>query len=47
MSFKPDIRSLGGQKTINNMLESHYTALVNVKSTFSSRVPPKPHVAAA
>ena len=46
MSFKPDIRSLGGQKTINNMLENHYTALVNVKPSFNSRVAPKPHVAA-
>jgi len=44
MEFKNDTRGLGGQKQITNLMENHYSALVNVKSTMNTRAPPRPHV---
>lgn len=44
MAFKNDTRGIGGQKQIKTLMENHYSALVNVKSTLNTRDPPRPHV---
>ena len=43
MAFKSDTRGLGGQKQVMNLMQNHYSALVNVKPTLNTRLPPKPH----
>ncbi len=44
MAFHNDTRGLGGQKEIMNLMQNHYSALVNVRPTLNTRVAPKPHV---
>lgn len=42
--FLNDTRGLGGQKEIMNLMQNHYSALVNVKSTLNTRDPPRQHI---
>ena len=44
MAFRNDTRGLGGQKEIMNLMQNHYSALVNVKPTLNTRQAPRPHV---
>jgi hypothetical protein len=44
MAFKNDTRGLGGQKQITNLMQNHYSALVNVKPSINTRIAPRPHV---
>ena len=44
MTFKSDIRGLGGQKQVKDMLENHFTALMKIKPTINTRVPPAKHI---
>lgn len=39
MNFIPDIRNLGGRKTISDILSNHYSKLESVKSVIHSRDP--------
>lgn len=44
MAFKNDTRGLGGQKEIMNLMQNHYSALLNIKPTINTRKPPRQHV---
>lgn len=46
MAFKSDTRGLGGQKQIMNLMQNHYSALVNIKPTLNTQVAPRKHVKA-
>jgi hypothetical protein len=39
MSFVPDIRNLGGQGALTNLMTNHYASLFNAKSVVNSRLP--------
>ena len=43
-AFLNDTRGTGGQKHIMNLMQNHYSALINIKPTLNTRVPPRPHV---
>jgi len=43
-NFKPDVRGLGGQNTVMTSMANHYSALVNIKSTFNTRQAPRKHI---
>lgn len=45
MAFKNDTRGIGGQKQIMNLMQNHYSALLNIKPTINTRIPPRKHVA--
>eukprot|EP00347_Sterkiella_histriomuscorum_P006520 403352454 len=44
MAFRNDTRGVGGQKEVMNLMQNHYSALVNVKSTLNTRQAPRQHV---
>lgn len=43
-NFKPSLSNSGGRKTIVDHMNSHYSALMTAKPTFSTRETPKLHV---
>ena len=42
--FASDMRCQGGQKQVKDLMQSHYSAMINVKPTLNTRAPPKKHI---
>ena len=47
MAFKSDTRGLGGQKQIMDLMQNHYSALINIRPTLNTRTKPRAHVSSA